>query len=270
MQATREETVDLDLTGKTALVTGSTAGIGRAIAAGLARQGATVWVNGRTQPRVDAAIAAIRRDQPDAKLRGVAADGETAEGAATVLAALPQVDVLVNNLGGIAGVMKPFEELTDADWERIWQLNVVSAVRFTRNYLAGMRARDWGRVLFVSSESAIQIPSEFIHYGAAKAAMIALARGIAETCTDCNITVNSLLPGPTFAQGASKRFAESGQTMEEFNQAFFRDRRPTSLLKRFATVDEVAAMAVYLCSPAASATHGASVRVDGGVVKSAF
>jgi NAD(P)-dependent dehydrogenase (short-subunit alcohol dehydrogenase family) len=262
--------MDLDLSGKTALVTGSTAGIGRAIAAGLARQGATVWVNGRTQARVDASIAAIRKDQPSAKLQGIAADGETADGAAAVFAALPEVDVLVNNLGGIAGVMKPFGELTDADWDRIWQLNVVSAVRFTRKYLPGMRTRDWGRVLFVSSESGIQIPPEFVHYGAAKAAMIALARGVAETCTGCNVTVNSLLPGPTFAEGTSKRFAASGQTMDEFSRTMFRDRRPTSLLKRFATVDEVANMAVYLCSPASAATHGASVRVDGGVVKSAF
>jgi NAD(P)-dependent dehydrogenase (short-subunit alcohol dehydrogenase family) len=262
--------MDLDLTGRTALVTGSTAGIGRAIAAGLARQGALVWVNGRTQARVDAAIAAIRAEQPAARLAGIAADAETAEGTAAVVAAVPAVDVLVNNVGGIAGVMKPFEELSDADWDRLWQLNVMSAVRFTRAYLAGMRARDWGRVLFVASESGIQIPTEFVHYGAAKAAMIALARGVAEGLTACNVTANALLPGPTHASGLSRRLAETGQTLDEMARDFFRDRRPTSLLKRFATVDEVAAMAVFLCSPAASATHGAAVRVDGGVVKSAF
>src|SRR5262249_45753535 len=153
---------------------------------------------------------------------------------------------------------------------RIWQLNVVSAVRFTRNYLPGMRSRNWGRILFVSSESGIQIPPEFVHYGAAKAAMIALARGVAEGVTGGNITVNSLLPGPPFAEGPSKRFAASGQTMEEFSRTMFETRRPSSLIKRFATVDEVANMAVYLCSPASAATHGASIRVDGGVVKSAF
>ena len=261
--------MNLDLTGKTALVTGSTAGIGRAAALGLAQQGATVVVNGRTQERVDAAMAAIRAAVPQARLQGVAADGITAEGAAKVFAAVPEIDVLVNNLGGVS-TTKPFAELDDADWQRSWDRNVVSAVRFTRHYLPGMRTRDWGRVVFVASESGVQIPVEFVDYGVAKAAVIALARGVAEGLTSCGVTVNAVLPGPTLAEGFTRRLKESGQTEEELAKTFFAERRPTSLIKRFASVDEVASMIVYLCTPAASATHGAALRVDGGVIKSAF
>ena len=261
--------MDMDLTGKTALVTGSTAGIGHAAALGLARQGASVVVNGRTQERVDAAMAAIRAAVPGARLQGVAADGTTAEGAAKVFAAVPEIDVLVNNLGGVSTV-KPFAELDDADWQRSWDRNVMSAMRFTRHYLPGMRARDWGRVVFVASESGVQIPVEFVDYGVAKAAVIALARGVAEGLTNCGVTANAVLPGPTLAEGFSRRLTESGQTEAAFAKSFFADRRPTSLLKRFTSVDEVASMIVYLCTPAASGTHGAALRVDGGVIKSAF
>ncbi|MDE2005868.1 MAG: SDR family NAD(P)-dependent oxidoreductase [Rhodospirillales bacterium] len=261
--------MNLDLTGKTALVTGSTAGIGLATATGLARQGATVVVNGRTQQRVDAAIASIAAAVPGARTIGVAADGTTADGAARMFAAVPEVDVLVNNLGGVTAV-KPFAALDDADWQRSWERNVLSAVRFTRHYLPPMRARDWGRVVFVASESGIQPPLEFMDYGVAKAGVIALSRGIAESLVRCGVTANAVLPGPTLAEGLGRRIAESGQDVAAFSETFFATRRPTSLIQRFETVEEVAAMIVFVCTPAASAVHGAALRVDGGVIKGAF
>ena len=259
--------MNLDITGKVALVTGSTAGIGVAIAAGLAEYGAHVWVNGRTQARVDSAIATIKKAQPKAKLSGIAADLATAEGARIVAAALPEVDILVNNMGGV-NVRKPFEELSDQDWTELFEMNVMSGVRTTRHYIGPMRKKNWGRVIFISSESGIQIPTEFIHYGMTKAANIAVARGVAETFVSSGVTVNTVLPGPTMAQGATKRLAELGQSEAEFFDEFFRTVRPTSLQKRFARTEEVANMVVYLCTPAASATHGAALRVEGGLLKS--
>jgi NAD(P)-dependent dehydrogenase (short-subunit alcohol dehydrogenase family) len=262
--------MDLDLTGKTALVTGSTAGIGLATAIGLAECGATVWVNGRTRARVDHAITAIRQRCPPATLLAAVGDVASPEGAKSVTDAIESVDILVNNVGGIGGERKPFEQLDEADWLAIYQLNVMSAVRMTRHFLPAMRARNWGRLIYVSSESGVQIPTEFLHYGVVKAGVIALARGIAETLVACGVTANSVLPGPTFAESFSRFAAAEGKTEQELAADVFAHVRPTSLLKRFATTEEVANMIVYLCSRAASATHGAAVRVDGGVIKSAF
>jgi len=260
--------MDHDLTGRTALVTGSTAGIGLATATGLAECGAKVWVNGRIHERVDRAIESIRARCPQATLESVIGDVASPEGANAVTTRVDSVDILVNNVGGI-GVRKPFEELDDADWLRVYELNVMSAVRMTRHFLPAMRARNWGRLIFVASESGVQIPVEFPHYGVVKAGVIALARGIAETLVASGVTANSVLPGPTFAEGAARRAATEGKTEQELAADIFAKARPTSLLRRFATTDEVANMIVYLCSPAASATHGAALRVDGGVIKSA-
>jgi NAD(P)-dependent dehydrogenase (short-subunit alcohol dehydrogenase family) len=261
--------MNLDMTGKIALVTGSTAGIGIAIAAGLAEYGAHVWVSGRTQARVDSAIATIRKKNPKAVLSGIACDLATAEGTRLVTRTVPEVDILVNNLGAV-NVRKDFEALTDAEWQELFDVNVMSGVRVTRHYIAPFRRREWGRIVFASSESAIQIPTEFIHYAMTKTANIAIARGIAEMFVGTGITVNSIIPGPTLAQGLTKRIADSGKNEETYAEEFFLAVRPTSLLKRFTSTEEVANLVVYLCSPAASATHGAALRVEGGILKSAF
>ena len=262
--------MNLDLTGKTALVSGSTGGIGYAIADGLAGQGATVWINGRTQQRVDTAMSRLRETHAGDRIHGVAADLGTAAGAARVTAALPHADILVNNVGIFE--LRPFEEIDDDDWLRFFQTNVMSGVRLTRHYVAGMKARNWGRILFISSESGINIPVEMVHYGMTKSAQLAISRGVAETIAGTDITVNAVLPGPTRSEGVGtmvdRMAAKQGISAAEAEAAFFRTARPTSLLKRFASVDEVANMVVYLASPAASATNGTAVRVDGGVVKS--
>jgi len=261
--------MNLDLHGRLALVTGSTAGIGRAIVEGLARAGAAVIVNGRTQARVDEAVAAVRAAHPAADVRGFAADLGSAEGCAALVAAHPQVDVLVNNLGIFGPV--PFADIDDATWLRFFETNVMSGVRLSRAYLPAMRERDWGRIVFVSSESGLQIPAEMIHYGVTKTAQIALARGLAETLAGTGVTVNSVLPGPTDSEGVGtfvRRLAKREQIDDaEMERRFFETARPTSLLKRFITTEEVANMVVYVCSPAASATTGAALRVDGGVVR---
>ncbi len=261
--------MNLDVHGKTAVVSGSTAGIGYAVAAGLASLGAHVVVTGRTQQRVDDALQSLATSVPRAVLSGVAADLTTADGAATLVRAHPHADVLVNNLGIFAP--KPFEQVDDAEWMRYFESNVLSGVRLTRAYLPGMRERDWGRVIFVSSESGLHIPVEMIHYGVTKTAQIALARGIAESVAGTGITVNSVLPGPTNSKGVGtmmKHFAKrEGIDDAEMERRFFAGVRPSSLLQRFLTVDEVANMIVYLCTPAASGTTGAAVRVDGGVVR---
>jgi NAD(P)-dependent dehydrogenase (short-subunit alcohol dehydrogenase family) len=261
--------MNLELHGKTAVVSGSTAGIGYAVAAGLAGLGAHVVVTGRTALRVDDALESIAKATPHALLSGVAADLTTAEGAATLVRAHPHADVLVNNLGIFEP--RPFEKIDDAEWMRFFESNVLSGVRLTRAYLPEMRERDWGRVIFVSSESGLHIPVEMIHYGVTKTAQIALARGIAESVVGTGITVNSVLPGPTKSEGVGtfvKQMAEREHVDEaEMERRFFTTARPTSLLQRFLTIDEVANMIVYLCTPAASGTTGAAVRVDGGVVR---
>ena len=259
--------MDLQLKGKKALVTGSTAGIGFATARVLAAESASVVVNGRTQKRVDAAIAEIRKSHPGADVSGIAADVSNAAGCAKLVQALPMVDVLVNNMGIFEP--KPFEQIPDEDWMRFFEANVMSGVRLSRSYLPPMRKQNWGRILFVSSESAVQIPAEMIHYGMTKTAQVAVARGIAETVAGTGITVNSVLAGPTLSEGVEKFVEQMGGAggTAAFEKEFFQKVRPTSLLKRFATIDEVAYMIAYLSSPLASATTGAAVRVDGGVVR---
>ena len=261
--------MNLDLHGKTALVSGSTAGIGFAVAAGLAELGARVIVNGRTRERVDAAAQRLRASSPNATIETAPIDLSTSAGAEEIVAAFPRVDVLVNNLGIFEP--KPFDEIPDADWMRFFETNVLSGVRLSRAYLPHMRERDWGRIVFVSSESGLNIPVEMVHYGMTKAAQLAVARGIAESVAGTGITVNSVLPGPTKSEGVGGFVAamakQRGIDEAALEKEFFKHARPTSLLRRFETVDEVANMILYLCSPAASATTGASVRVDGGVVK---
>lgn len=259
--------MDLQLKGKKVLVTGSTAGIGYATALGFAAEGASVIVNGRTQGRVDAAIANIRKHHASADVTGVASDVSNAAGCAKLTAAVPHVDVLINNMGIFEPV--PFEKIPDEGWTRMWEANVMSGVRLSRFYLAGMRAKNWGRVIFISSESAVQIPAEMIHYGVTKTAQVAVARGIAETVAGTGITVNSVLVGPTSSEGVETFVASlgGGNDTAAFEKEFFKSIRPSSLLKRFITVDEVANTIVYLASPRALATNGAAVRADGGVVR---
>ncbi|MGA9353754.1 MAG: SDR family NAD(P)-dependent oxidoreductase [Terriglobales bacterium] len=261
--------MDLKLGGKVALVTGSTAGIGFAIAESLAREGAHVYVNGRTQQRVDAALAEIRANAAGAKVDGIAADLSSAAGTEAIVAKLPAVDVLVNNVGMFDP--KPFAEIPDADWFRFFEVNVMSGVRLSRHYLAGMLKKNWGRIIFISSESAVQIPAEMIHYAMTKTAQVAVARGIAESVAGTGVTVNSILAGPTASEGAGV-FVEAMAKQQKKSKAevekdFFEHVRPSSLLKRFATVDEVAAMATYLAGEVSSATNGAAMRADGGVIR---
>lgn len=262
--------MDLGLTGKRALVTGSTAGIGFATAESLAREGVRVVVNGRTQARVDLAISKLKTVASDAWIEGIAADLSGAAGCAHVIEAYPEFDIVVNNMAIFE--MKPFAEISDADWLRFFQSNVMSGIRLSRHYVAGMRARNWGRIVFVSSESALQIPVEMIHYGVTKTAQLAVARGLAETLTGTNVTVNSVLPGPTASEGVGtfvrQMAASSGKTAAEVEKDFFRDARPSSVLQRFADPSEIASLITYVCSERASATTGSALRSDGGVVRS--
>jgi NAD(P)-dependent dehydrogenase (short-subunit alcohol dehydrogenase family) len=262
--------MNLELKGKRALVTGSTAGIGRAVAQLLAAEGAEVIVNGRTEARVASAVAAIRETFPGANVRGVAADLGTAAGCETLARAAGELDVLVNNVGIFEP--KPFEEISDADWLRFFEINVLGGVRLARSALPGMRRRGWGRIVFVSSESGLQIPVEMIHYGMTKTAQLSVARGLAEATAGTGVTVNSVLPGPTASEGVAtfvEQMAKArGVDFAAMEREFFATARPSSLIQRFATPDEVAAMIVYVCSARASATTGAALRVDGGVVRS--
>jgi NAD(P)-dependent dehydrogenase (short-subunit alcohol dehydrogenase family) len=260
--------MDMQLDAKTALITGSTAGIGYAIAEGLAREGASVWVNGRKPHTVDDALNRLKRAVPAASVAGVAADVGTADGIAQLAEALPEVDILINN----AGIFdpKPFFEIPDEDWQLFYDVNVMSGVRASRAYLPGMLARDWGRIVFISSESGIQTPREMIHYGMTKAAQLAISRGLAELTQGTAVTVNAVLPGPTRSEGVTEFVAKRGMdpNAEGFEQDFVRSARPTSLIDRLARVEEVANMVVYVASPRSSATNGAALRVDGGVVYS--
>jgi NAD(P)-dependent dehydrogenase (short-subunit alcohol dehydrogenase family) len=258
----------IDLSGKTALVTGSTAGIGYAIAKGLAAAGADVVLNGRSQGTVDAAVKKLAAEAPAAKVRGIAADVSTAAGCKALAAALPDVDILINN-AGIYGA-KDFFDITDEDWTRIFETNVMSGVRMARAYMPAMLKRGWGRIVFISSESALNIPTEMIHYGTTKTAQLSIARGLAQLTRGTEVTVNSVLPGPTMSEGVEtfvKDLAQqNGQSVEAAAANFVKQHRPTSLLQRFASVEEVANMVVYVASKEASATNGAALRVDGGVV----
>jgi len=260
--------MDLLLEGKVALVSGSTAGIGLAIAGGLARESVTVIVNGRSKSRVTDAVTAIRQKYPGSKVEGFAGDLSTVEGFESLRTEHPDLDILVNNLGIFNP--QPFEEISDEEWRRFFDVNVLSGVRLSRYYLPRMKSKNWGRIVFISSESAIQIPIEMIHYGCTKTAQLAISRGLAESTVGTGVTVNSVLPGPTASEGVSdfvsKLAAQSNQSAAEFEKIFFEKTRPTSLLTRFAT--PVANLVVYVCSPLASATNGASLRVDGGVIRS--
>jgi NAD(P)-dependent dehydrogenase (short-subunit alcohol dehydrogenase family) len=262
--------MDLGIKGKTAVVSGSTAGIGYAAAVALAREGARVVVNGRTQARVDRALESLKKASGATDAVGVAADLTTAEGAAKLLASVPQADILVNNLGIFEP--KAFLDIPDEDWRRFFDANVLSGVRLSRAYFPGMAKRGWGRIVFVSSESGAQIPAEMIHYGMTKTAQIAVARGLAEMTPGTGITVNSVLPGPTASEGVGgfveAMAREKGVTAAQVEGEFFKSVRPSSLLKRFATTDEVAALIAYVCGVPAAATNGAALRVDGGVVRS--
>ena len=261
--------MDLQLRGKRAVVSGSTAGIGLAIARALAQEGAAVVVNGRAQARVDAAVEAVRRDAPGAEVRGVVADLGTAQGCAKVVQASPDADVLVNNLGIFEA--KPFPDITDAEWLRFFEVNVLSGVRLARAYLPGMLARNWGRILFISSESGLQIPLEMVHYGMTKTAQLAVARGLAESTRGTAVTVKAILPGPTRSEGVQELVSglatQQGKGAEEVERAFFQTARPTSILQRFEAPEEIAALVAFVASPRASGVNGAALRVDGGVVR---
>jgi NAD(P)-dependent dehydrogenase (short-subunit alcohol dehydrogenase family) len=261
--------MDLQLVGKRAVVSGSTAGIGYAVAAALARERAAVIVNGRTAARVEEAVRRIRAEHAGATVEGVACDLATRAGADRLFDAAPEADILVNSLGIFEP--KSFADIPDEDWLRFFEVNVLSGVRLSRHYLPGMVARKWGRVVFISSESAVQIPVEMIHYGVTKTAQVAVARGLAESVAGTGVTVNSVLPGPTASEGVSSFVADMGRTRgvdaATVEREFFQRVRPSSLIKRFATPDEVASMVVYVCSALASATTGSALRVDGGVVR---
>jgi NAD(P)-dependent dehydrogenase (short-subunit alcohol dehydrogenase family) len=261
--------MDLQLTSKTALITGSTGGIGLAIAQRLAAEGAAVILTGRSDARIAEATQAILARTPGAQVSGVTVDFERADQVENLLKQVPTVDILINNIGIFEP--KPFVEISDAEWLRFFEVNVLSGVRLSRQYFPQMLEQDWGRILFISSESGLQIPAEMIHYGTTKTAQLGVARGLAELTTGTGVTVNSVLPGPTASEGVKeflKQLAGEGKTREQAEEEFFRDARPSSLLKRFITPDEIANMVAYLCSPLAAATNGASVRVDGGVIRS--
>jgi NAD(P)-dependent dehydrogenase (short-subunit alcohol dehydrogenase family) len=262
--------VNLQLGDKRALVTGSTAGIGFAIARALAGERATVVITGRTQDRVEAALKTIRQEIRDANVSGVAADLTTEPGCAKCIEAIRSVDILVNNLG-VYGP-KPFEKITDDDWRAIIETNFMSGVRLCRHYLPEMKTANWGRIIFISSESAVNIPVEMIHYGVTKTMQVALARGLAETTSGTGVTVNSILAGPTRSEGVEQFIADVAKTKgiapAEIEKDFFRTVRPSSLLQRFAKIEEVAAFVAFIASPLSSATNGAALRVEGGLLRS--
>ncbi len=264
--------MDLKIADKLALVTGSTAGIGFAIAQSLAAEGARVIVNGRTAARVDEAVAAIRTAVPQARVEPLTLDLATADGAAQTLTKFPDLDILINNLGVYAP--KPFAEITDADWLQIIETNFLSGVRLSRHYLDRMKAKNWGRMLFIASESAANIPVEMIHYGVTKTMQVALARGLAQMTAGTAVTVNSVLVGPTRSQGVEKFLGDmaksKGVSTSQVEKEFFQTIRPSSLLQRFATIEEIAATVTYLASPLSSSTNGAAIRAEGGILNTLF
>lgn len=262
--------MDLQLGGKLALVSGSTKGIGLAIATVLAREGAEVIVNGRSETSLAQALEKISESVTRPKLLAFAGDLSDVDTAEALVKRFPDIDILVNNLGIFEP--KPFDEIPDDDWRRFFEVNVLSGVRLSRAYLAGMKRHGWGRIVFISSESGIQIPPEMIHYGMTKTAQLAVSRGIAETCAGSGVTCNAVLPGPTHSDGVEAFVAKlsGGTPFAEFEREFFRSARPSSLIKRFATTEEVANLVAFVCSPLSSATNGAALRVDGGVVRACF
>lgn len=260
--------MNLNISARRALVTGATSGIGYAIAQGLAAEGVNVTITGRTQANVDQALVRLKQAVPDAKASGIAADCATAAGAAQVFTRLPEVDILINNLGIYE--RKPFFDIPDEDWMRLFEVNVMSGIRFSRHYAPPMAKRGWGRVLFVSSESGLHIPREMVHYGMTKTAQLSISRGLAIELTGTGVTVNSILPGPTRTDNTDRiradRAKAAGKTVAEIEADVFVTWRPTSIIKRLASAEEVANLAVYLCGEGASATTGAALRVDGGIV----
>ena len=262
--------MDLQLKGRTALVSGSTLGIGFAIASTLAREGATVIVNGRTRERVDEAMARMTTENPNARLRPAAADLSTADGVAAVAKQYPDVDILVNNVGAFEA--KPFFEIPDADWLYMWEMNVMSGARLSRQYMRGMLARNWGRIIFISSESGLNLPGEMIHYGVTKTAQLGLSRGLAELTVGSAVTVNAVLPGPTRTEGVGEWLEglakQTGVSLAEVEKDFFEKTRPSSLIRRFADPTEVAALVAYVASPLSALTNGAALRAEGGIIHS--
>jgi NAD(P)-dependent dehydrogenase (short-subunit alcohol dehydrogenase family) len=264
--------MDLKLKDKIALVTGSTAGIGNAIARSLATEGATVYINGRNQNKVDEVVKKLQAETGNANIKGIAADFSDAQQVDALLKQLPEVDILVNNVGIFEP--KEFKSITDEDWLRFFEVNVLSGVRLARAYFDKMLAKNWGRIIFISSESGVQIPAEMIHYGVTKTAQIAVARGLAELTVNSGVTVNTVLPGPTLSDGVGDFMkalaADQGKTDGEMEKEFFTSVRGSSLIKRFLDPVEVANMVTYIASPLSSATNGATLRADGGVIKTAF
>jgi NAD(P)-dependent dehydrogenase (short-subunit alcohol dehydrogenase family) len=262
--------MNLQLTDKTALVSGSSKGIGFAIASQLAAEGARVIVNGRSEQAVISALTQIGQATPTARVEGFVGDLSTSEAVSSLLARFPAVDILVNSLGIFEP--KSFEEIPDEDWRRFFEVNVLSGVRLSLAYVAGMKQRRWGRIVFISSESGIQIPVEMIHYGTTKTAQLALSRGLAESCAGTGVTVNAVLPGPTRSAGVEEFVHQlsAGQPFEAFEKEFFTSVRPSSLIKRFETPEEIASLVTFVCSPLASAITGSALRVDGGVVRACF
>lgn len=261
--------MDLNIKGKTALVTGSTAGIGFAIAKLLAAEGAHVYINGRTAAKVNAVIEQLKQETGNSNIKGIACDFSKTDEIDNLLSQLSQVDILVNNVGIFEP--KAFAGISDADWLKFYEVNVLSGVRLARIYFPKMLKNNWGRIIFISSESAIQIPEEMIHYGMTKTAQLAISRGLAELTKGTNVTVNSVLPGPTLSEGVGGFIDDlaktQNKTKEIIEQDFFTHMRPTSIIKRFLATDEIANLVVYLCSPLSSATNGATVRADGGLLK---
>ncbi|UYO38257.1 SDR family oxidoreductase [Rhodopseudomonas palustris] len=259
----------IDLSGKTALVTGSTAGIGHAIAKGLAATGANVVISGRGQAKVDAAVAAVSKVAKGGKVSGVAADVSTADGCAKLVAAQPDVDILINNTGIFEP--KPFFDIPDEDWQRFFDVNVMSGVRLSRAYMPAMLKRNWGRIVFIASESALMIPKEMIHYGMTKTAQLSVSRGLAELTRGTAVTVNAVMPGPTMSEGVQTFVADlakqNGQSESEAAANFIKQHRPGSLIQRFATVEEIANMVVYVSSKESAATNGAALRAEGGLLQ---
>jgi NAD(P)-dependent dehydrogenase (short-subunit alcohol dehydrogenase family) len=264
--------MDLQLKGKTAFVSGATAGIGFSIASTLLKEGAVVIINGRTQGSMDKAVEELRASVQGAAVSGIAADFSNAAEVEQLLTQLPDVDILVNNVGIFEP--RPFTEISDNDWFRFFEVNVMSGVRLSRHLFDKMLAKNWGRIIFISSESAVFIPGEMIHYGMTKTAQLGLSRGLAELTKGTGVTVNSVLPGPTRSRGVNDFISNLAKqekvSDEEMEKRFFQDFRPTSLLQRFASTEEIASMVAYLASPLASATNGATLRVEGGLLKSAF
>src|SRR6266481_446294 len=262
--------MNLELIDKNALISGSTKGIGFAIASQLAAEGVRVIVNGRSENAVNSALQQVRSAVHEAKVEGFAGDLATTTATEDLLKLFPAVDILVNNLGIYEP--RPFDAISDEDWRHIFEVNVLSGVRLSRAYLPGMKERNWGRIVFISSESAIHTPTEMIHYGMTKTAQLAVSRGLAESCAGTAVTVNAVLPGPTRSAGVEEFAGQlsGGKPFAEFEKEFFKAFRPSSLLKRFAMTEEVANLVTYVCSPLSAATNGAALRVDDGVVQACF